>query len=162
MPDEKRDTGIVIVSEGGDRFTNYSWDPGGPTRFGISKAAHPNEDIEHLTLERAEVIYHGEYVVPLGYPAQADPLALHLLSAGVNLGVAGGLAVLRAPARTFDANIEAFDWAWLTRYRDITRRNLAKVKTSGRPAADVLRDQRDQYAKLYGWLNRILNIRRDS
>jgi len=49
----------VLVNEGG-----YVWDKvdaGGETNFGISKRAHPAEDIRNMTVDRAIEIYYTEY-----------------------------------------------------------------------------------------------------
>lgn len=42
-------------------YTNDPDDPGGETKFGISKRAHPDEDIAQLTKERAFELYKAEY-----------------------------------------------------------------------------------------------------
>jgi len=49
---------------GGDKaggFTHDPDDPGGETKWGISKRAHPDLDIKSLTYKDAINIYHGEY-----------------------------------------------------------------------------------------------------
>jgi lysozyme family protein len=50
--------------EGG--YTNDPVDRGGETRFGISKTAHPNVDIEHLSRGEAAEIYRREYWAKTG------------------------------------------------------------------------------------------------
>lgn len=50
----------IIEREGG-----YVWDrrdPGGETKYGISKRAYPAEDIKSLTLTRAADLYRRDYV----------------------------------------------------------------------------------------------------
>lgn len=42
-------------------YTNDPVDPGGETKFGISKRAHPGIDIKGLTLPQALHIYRAEY-----------------------------------------------------------------------------------------------------
>lgn len=51
----------VIAREGGAKITNYSADPGGVTKYGISQRAHPDKDIRNLTYEQARTIYLDEY-----------------------------------------------------------------------------------------------------
>lgn len=49
---------------GGDKnggYTNDPNDPGGETRWGISKGAHPELDILNLTLEQAAEVYRQHY-----------------------------------------------------------------------------------------------------
>lgn len=51
----------TLVNEGGAKFTNNPDDKGGPTKFGICKASHPNLDIANLTEQQARDIYKREY-----------------------------------------------------------------------------------------------------
>lgn len=51
----------VIAREGGAKITNYSADPGGLTKYGISQRAHPDKDVRNLTYEQARDIYLDEY-----------------------------------------------------------------------------------------------------
>jgi lysozyme family protein len=76
---------VLIGHEGG-----YVWDPrdpGGETKFGISKRAYPEEDIKNLTLERAKAIYRRDYWDVI----HADELPKHVrfavFDAAVNSGV---------------------------------------------------------------------------
>ncbi|OXE36892.1 MAG: hypothetical protein CGW95_04725, partial [Phenylobacterium zucineum] len=46
---------VLIGHEGG--YTNNPQDPGGETKFGISKRAYPDQDIANLTLDAAKAIY---------------------------------------------------------------------------------------------------------
>lgn len=47
----------VIAREGGDKLTDDPADPGGTSKFGISKRSYPDEDIENLTRDRARQLY---------------------------------------------------------------------------------------------------------
>lgn len=58
----------VIGHEGG--YVNHPDDPGGETKFGVSKRAYPDEDIANLTLERAKELYYRDYWEKL--PALTD------------------------------------------------------------------------------------------
>lgn len=49
----------TIQLEGG--YVNNPNDPGGETKFGITKRYHPNVDIKNLTIEKAAAIYKTEY-----------------------------------------------------------------------------------------------------
>ena len=50
---------IVLEHEGG--YVNDPDDPGGETKYGISKKAYPDEDIKELTVERAKELYKRDY-----------------------------------------------------------------------------------------------------
>ena len=54
----------LIDSEGG--YANDPQDPGGETKFGISKRSYPDEDIANLTLDGAKAIYLRDFWIPLG------------------------------------------------------------------------------------------------
>lgn len=51
--------GIVVGIEGG--YVNDPKDPGGATRYGISKRTYPNEDIPNMTLDRAKFLYQRDF-----------------------------------------------------------------------------------------------------
>jgi lysozyme family protein len=50
---------FVLAQEGG--YVNDPHDPGGETRYGISKRRYPAEDIRNLTIERARELYRRDY-----------------------------------------------------------------------------------------------------
>lgn len=50
---------ILINHEGG--YVNDPNDPGGETKFGISKNSYPNLDIKNLTLDAAKEIYRRDF-----------------------------------------------------------------------------------------------------
>ena len=49
----------TLAHEGG--YVNDPADPGGETKFGISKRAYPDVDIKSLTRQEAEMIYRRVY-----------------------------------------------------------------------------------------------------
>lgn len=77
--------GIVIGHEGG--YINNAADPGGETKYGISKRAYPTVDIANLTLEQAEAIYRRDYWDKLYLDTADRALALIAFDAAVNNGV---------------------------------------------------------------------------
>ena len=74
----------VLTHEGG--YVHHPSDPGGETNFGISKRSYPNEDIKHLTRERAIRLYYEDFWVPLGCDRLHPALAFQVFDAGVNHG----------------------------------------------------------------------------
>lgn len=50
---------IVIRNEGG--YVNNPADPGGETKYGISKRSYPSVDIKNLTVDQAEDIYRRDF-----------------------------------------------------------------------------------------------------
>lgn len=77
---------LVIGHEGG--YVNDPKDPGGETKFGISKSAYPNLDIKALTIEQARNIYLRDYWLGAGCDHVADPaMAMLMFDCAVNQGV---------------------------------------------------------------------------
>ena len=64
----------VLRREGGDKITRDPDDPGGLTKFGISKRSNPDVDIENLTEDDAVLIYLEKY----WKPSRASELSLQL------------------------------------------------------------------------------------
>ena len=84
MSDFPRALGIVLRFEGG--YVNHPKDPGGETKYGISKRAYPHLDIKTLTKAAAGEIYRKDYWEPLRCDELAWPLNLVHFDAGVNHG----------------------------------------------------------------------------
>ena len=71
--------------EGG--FSDDPYDPGGQTKYGISKAAYPDIDIKSLTKEEATLIYKRDYWNKAGCEKMEKKLAIAVFDAAVNCGV---------------------------------------------------------------------------
>lgn len=63
--------------------TGYVVDAGGPTRFGISKNANPDVDIENLTLDGAKKLYRARYWDAHNLDVLADPWAYFMFDSYV-------------------------------------------------------------------------------
>jgi lysozyme family protein len=75
----------LIGHEGG--YVNDPRDPGGETKFGISKRAYPSVDIRNLTLDGAKAIYRRDYWAPIGCDNLPAALRFHVFDAAVNSGL---------------------------------------------------------------------------
>ena len=149
----------TIRREGGDTLTDDPDDPGGLTRYGISKRAHPEVDPRNLSLESAKEIYRKEYWNPCQGDAIKSQLVAELLfDSAVNMGVsqaiklaqiAAGLdvdgvlggatmqALNESDPATFAA---AFTLAKITRYLALVKKNRKLEKY------------------FYGWVRRTLEV----
>lgn len=126
---------FVGLHEWGNRpdggYTNNPLDPGGETKFGISKRAHPNEDIKNLTLERALEIYRAQYWD-----------FYNVESLGLSLSVAA-----------FDSYVQHSPKA-VRRFLDIARGDVKKFLEQRR--AYYLSLNNPTFIK--GWLNRVNDL----
>lgn len=89
---------IVLAYEGGETVTENPNDPGGLTKWGISKKSHPNIDIRHLTKAGAMAIYYEEYWSKINAETLPYPVALCAFDTSVNCGTAFALGCLKVTA----------------------------------------------------------------
>lgn len=76
---------IILRFEGG--YVNDPDDPGGETKYGISKRAYPHLDIRALTIPAAKEIYFADYWTPCGAEDLEWPLTVNVFDAAVNNGL---------------------------------------------------------------------------
>jgi lysozyme family protein len=76
---------LLIGHEGG--YVNDPRDPGGETKFGISKRAHPLCDIAGLTVGDAKAIYKKDYWDKVKGDSLPPMVAFAVFDAAVNNGV---------------------------------------------------------------------------
>lgn len=119
--------------EGGDKYTNDPVDPGGETKYGISKRAYPDVDIKSLTKEEASLIYKRDYWDKAGCEGMEKKLAIAVFDAAVNCGV--------GRTRSWLSEMIGPDVRWFIQRRIQYYLELVKKK----PALN-------KYIK--GWLNR--------
>lgn len=84
---------VILRSEGG--YVNDSADPGGETKFGISKAAYPTVDIKGLTEEKAKAIYRRDYWEKPRIDRLPAPIDLAVFDAAVNKGPGVAIKLLQ-------------------------------------------------------------------
>ena len=65
MMRENFDKALAFVLADEKGYSDDSADRGKETNMGISKKAHPDEDIKNMTIERATEIYYSEYWMPV-------------------------------------------------------------------------------------------------
>lgn len=128
---------FVSEAEWGDRedggYTNHPDDPGGETKYGISKRAHPMLDIKNLTLDQAMNIYWKDY----WFPIHGDDLPIGLAIACFDSAVLHGIGRTQKWMKQIDGS-----WRKLLGIRRIFVIDLVNKK----PPLRVF---------LKGWLNRL-------
>lgn len=134
MTDFDRAFEIVIGLEGG--YSNNVKDPGGETKFGISKKAHPSVDIQNLTMEQAKGIYAKDYWLAAGCPSLKWPMSLYVFDCAVNQGVSAASDLLngardpslfmadRALRYMVTKNFGTFGRGWLKRLFAVVQKSL--------------------------------------
>lgn len=83
---------LVVGEEGG--YVNDPTDPGGETKYGISKRSNPDVDIKNLTLDGAKKIYRGVWDNVRG-DELPWPLAAYVFDAAVNQGPQAAVKTLQ-------------------------------------------------------------------
>lgn len=94
---------IVIGHEGG--YVNDPRDPGGETKYGISKKAYPYADIKNLTIDQAKEIYKRDYWDRLEADKLPESVRLMVFDCGVNCGLTASKKILQRSAGTKDDGI---------------------------------------------------------
>lgn len=82
----------LLGNEGG--YVNDPKDPGGETKWGISKRSYPALDIKNLTQEQAKEIYLRDFWMPLG-AATHPAIKFQVFDFAVNAGIGTALRKLQ-------------------------------------------------------------------
>jgi len=85
---------FVLEHEGG--YSNDPNDPGGETKFGISKRSYPELDISKLTLKQAKEIYYKNYWLKAGCNELPFPFNIIVFDTAVNMGRRRAIEFLNA------------------------------------------------------------------
>ena len=88
----------IIGHEGG--YVCDQRDPGGETKFGVSKRAYPTMDIKNLTLDQAKEIYRRDYWNKLHLDELPDCIRFDLFDAAVNSGLSAAAKFLQRAVGT--------------------------------------------------------------
>jgi lysozyme family protein len=92
---------ITLQHEGG--YVNDPADPGGETRYGISKRAFPKVDIANLTINKAKAIYKAFYWERGPHLIKHPSLAAKYFDLCVNAGVSRASKWLQEASNLFGA-----------------------------------------------------------
>lgn len=76
--------GMVLQNEGG--YVNHPADPGGETKYGITKRQYPDLDIANLTIEQAKEIYKRDYWNAISGDRLPQRVAALVFDSAVNQG----------------------------------------------------------------------------
>lgn len=94
----------TLEREGG--YVNNPADPGGETKYGISKRSYPRINIRNLTLAQAKAIYYRDWWVPLRCSEiTADTVAQKLLDTAINMGKERAVELLQQALRALGQQV---------------------------------------------------------
>lgn len=84
----------LLEDEGG--YVSDGYDPGGETKFGISKKSYPDVDIPGLALEDAREIYYRDFWFNPGLELlDSKFVADEVFNTGVNIGIMSSVILLQ-------------------------------------------------------------------
>ncbi len=96
--------GAILEHEGG--YVNDPDDPGGETKYGISKRSYPDLDIRNLTEMQAREIYYRDWWLKLRCPEiHDDGVAQKYLDTSVNAGKTAGTKILQRALRSIGLSV---------------------------------------------------------
>lgn len=90
----------VLSHEGG--YVNHPDDPGGETKFGITKRTYPMLDIKGLTREDAIALYERDFWRRVQGDKLPRPFAFQALDAAVNHGIGNSVRWMQRAAGVAD------------------------------------------------------------
>src|SRR5574342_1291711 len=93
----------VLSHEGG--YVYHKDDPGGETKWGISKRSYPNLDIKGLTREQAIEIYRRDFWDRVQGSNLPNALAYQALDSAINSGMGNTVRFLQRAVRTADDGV---------------------------------------------------------
>lgn len=96
----KREGGYLSAAEAAKQG-----DPGGETKFGISKRAYPELDISTLTKEQAHEIYQRDYWKQVQADKLTWPLSLFVFDSAVNQGTHAATRMMQQALGTTDDGV---------------------------------------------------------
>ena len=145
---------ITVGVEGG--YVNDPADPGGETKYGISKRAHPDIDIKALTLDQAKDIYQRDYWTPASCDSMPERIGHLVFDCAVHHGVRVAIKLLQRALKVADDG----------EFGPVTRGQLLARDTN--ETADLLMAQRMLYLMTcsawptykLGWAKRCFSVAR--
>lgn len=93
----------ILGHEGG--YSNDPEDPGGETRWGISKRSYPEIDIADLTVEEASFIYQTDFLQPLEADKLRPGVVFQLLDFAVHSSIETAKRILQREIGVADDGI---------------------------------------------------------
>jgi len=139
----------ILGHEGG--YVNDPNDPGGETKWGISKRSYPNLDIASLTIEDAVEIYLRDFLRPLKFDRLPDGIAFQLFDFAVNSGVKNAIMHIQDALGLKEDGIIGLQT--ITKMNQLSESDAIMLILSARIKYLIGLRTWDKFSK--GWMNRI-------
>ena len=149
--------GVVLEHEGG--YVNDPKDPGGETKYGVSKRAYPNEDIKNLTEEGAKDIYRRDYWERYRCAELPESLRHIYFDMCVNMGAGRATKIMQETANAKGANLKIDGGMGPMTVGAMKNVELERVRAYRVKYYATLIERKPSLAKFYfGWFKRSLEV----
>ena len=152
----------VIRNEGDYVFDKN--DPGGETKFGISKRSYPALNIRDLTLEDAKKIYYRDFWLKGRFEEILDDLvSTQVFDLSVNLGIRAAVIVLQRALRSVGKTVQedglmGSETLLATMYSEPRCLSAAIKSEAAGYYRQIAANNPSQQKFLKGWLNRAYKV----
>ena len=148
---------VVLEHEGG--YVNDPEDPGGETKYGVSKRAYPNEDIKNLTEEKAKDIYRRDYWERYRCAELPESLRHIYFDMCVNMGAGRATKIMQETANAKGANLKIDGGMGPMTIGAMKNVELERVRAYRVKYYATLIERKPDLAKFYfGWFKRSLEV----
>ncbi len=146
----------ILDAEGG--YINDPNDPGGETKYGISKRQYPELDIKNLTRNKAANIYYHRYFLPTSANYLPGPIALIVFDMAVNSGVKAAIIELQ---RALKVPADGIIGPVTRKQADLAKLDLVIPRFLSLRAkfyTDIVITNRKMIRYQRGWLHRLFRL----
>lgn len=153
---------FILDMEGGLKadggYVNDPTDPGGETKYGISKRAFPGVDIKNLTIDGAVRKYYTNYWKPAYCAEWAAPVALYMLDSAVQHGPTEAVRMLQEISGTKPDGKVGPNTRNAVHSQDVEYLCARYGLRRARYYARILRNNYSQTRFIEGWHNRLVHL----
>ena len=148
---------VVLEHEGG--YVNDPKDPGGETKYGISKKAYPDIDIKNLTVVDAKEIYKRDYWDKNKVDSVPDELKHIYFDCCVNMGRSRAVKILQQSAVNKGKNIKVDGGMGPNTIKALKGVELERVRAFRvRYYVELVNRKPDLEKFYFGWFRRSLEV----
>lgn len=148
------DKAIKLILKWEAGYVNDPSDPGGETKYGISKRSYPNLDIKNLTEQQAKEIYKRDFWDTCKCNQLPYPVAIMVFDTAVNMGTGTAIKMLQ---KSINVNVDGIiGTETITKANAMEPAALLPIFCSLRTARYVTLDGWDRFG--FGWTRRTFDV----